>query len=105
MADPLCSAFERLAREFLANHDSLRHEWREVRSVWWGNRRDLVFQPHTAKIPEVFASLNEGQIAVGAGASHQDFEDFGRGLSDEQVARQALERTVELLREHGYVSD
>lgn len=47
--------------------------------------------------------MNEGQIAVGAGESHDDFEDFGGGLSDEQVARQALARLIALLEEQGYV--
>jgi len=104
MADPLTLAFEHLAREFLARHPSLRHEWRDVRSRWQGDRRDLVFQPHTPQSPEVFASLNDGQITVGAGQSHDDFEDFGRGLSDEQVAQLAFNRLVELLKENAYIS-
>jgi hypothetical protein len=62
-----------------------------------------VFPPHLAGVPEVFVSLNDGQIAVGAGKSHDDFEDFGRGLTDEQVAQRAFARLVGLLKEHGYI--
>ena len=104
MANPLASAFEALARELLEEHPSLRHEWREVDSRWWGGRLDLVFPPPSPEIPEVFASLAPAQIAVGAGEQHEDFENFGRRLTDEQVARLALERLVELLMEHGYIT-
>jgi hypothetical protein len=105
MADPLSPAFERLARDFLAGRASLRHDWRNVRSRLSGNRLDLVFQSPSPKVPEVFVSLNERQITVGAGKSHEDFEDFGRGLTDEQVAQRAFSRLIELLKEHGYISD
>jgi hypothetical protein len=104
MAAPLASAFEALARAFLEDHESLRHEWREGDSRWWGDRLDLVFQPPSPEIPEVYASLLAAQIAVGAGEQHEDFESFGRRLTDEQVARLAFERLVELLMEHGYIT-
>jgi hypothetical protein len=103
MADPITAAFERLARDFLSVHSLIRHEWRDVKE-WWGSRRDLVFPPPAPEVPEVFVSLMDyGQIAVGTGQSHDDFEDFGRGLTDEQVAQEAFDRLVELLRGNGYL--
>jgi hypothetical protein len=98
------SAFERLARDFLAQHPSIRHQWRPIRDRLWGDRLDLVLEPGSAAMPEVWASLREGQIAVGAGGSHDDFETFGRRISDEEVAQEAFVRFVALLRAHGYVA-
>jgi hypothetical protein len=104
VSDPTKSEFERFAREFLSAHASVVHEWRDVRDKW-GVRRDLVFPPPAAGVPEVFASLLDVQIAVGDESHHEDFEDFGRGLTDEEVARRAFEKLVDLLRGHGYLSE
>jgi len=103
MKSNLDRAFERLARAFLSEHPEVRHEWREVKSRFWGNRIDLVCG--TGSPTEVFASLQGGgQIALGlTTGEHEDFEDFGRGLSDEQVAQAAFDRFVELLAEHGHL--
>ena len=95
-------AFESLARGFLSEHPEVRHGWRQVKSRWAGDRVDLVCGGGPAN--EVFASLMAGQIAVGlTGGAHQDFEDFGRGRSDEEVAREAFDYFVKLLRQHGYL--
>jgi hypothetical protein len=100
----MVSTFEALTREFLEDHPSLPHDWREGDSRWWGNEVDLDFRPPSPEIPEVFARLRGGQIAVGAGEQHEDFEKLGRRLTDEQVARLAFERLVELLTQHGYIT-
>ena len=92
--------FESLARSFLTEHPDVRHEWREVKDRFWGDRTDLVCGSGTPN--EVFASLLGYQIAVGlTNGDHQDFEDFGRGLADSEVAREAFEYFVGLLRHHG----
>ena len=92
-----------LARQaFLAQHPTIPHEWRDVASRWSGSRRDLVCGP--GQTNEVFASLLGPQIAIGATrGEHEDFEDFGRGLSDEEVAREAFNRFVEILTEAGHL--
>jgi hypothetical protein len=72
--------FEALARSFLAEHPTIRHEWRHVRNAW-GGRTDLICEPGTAN--EVFASLTSWQITIGTQGSDIDFEDFGRNLSDD----------------------
>jgi hypothetical protein len=94
--------FEALARSFLAEHPTIRHEWRHVRNAW-GGRTDLICEPGTAN--EVFASLTSGQITVGARGSDTDFEDFGRNLSDDQIAREAFGQFLKLLSESGIVSE
>ncbi len=102
MPKELQSAFESLARRFLSEHPEVRHEWREVKSRWVGDRVDLVCGAGAAN--EVFASLLDGQIAVGLTSGvHQDFEDFGRGRTDEEVAREAFDYFLKLLRDHGHV--
>ena len=98
MPDPIDAAFESLARAFLAEHPEVVHEWRSVKH-WWGSRRDLVCAPDSPA--EVYASLLSGQIAVGDRTHHTDFGDFGRGLSHEAVAREAVEYLIELLEQHG----
>jgi len=102
MTSGLDLAFERLARGFLATHPQIKHEWRPV-AKWHGTRTDLVCAPGLPN--EVFASLLGHQIAVGATAAtdHEDFEDFGRSLSDDQVAQEAFDCFVALLREHGHI--
>jgi hypothetical protein len=102
MEPSLAHEFEKLARPFLATH-SVPHEWRDVKSAWWGNRTDLVCgigQPD-----EVYASLMEHQIAVGTSrGSHDDFEDFGRHLTDAEIAREAFTQFVSLLQVHGHLN-
>jgi hypothetical protein len=45
-----------------------------------------------------------GQLVVGlTKGEHHDFEDFGRDISDEDLAREAFDRLVALLREHGHL--
>jgi hypothetical protein len=102
MVKKLEGAFENLARGFLSEHPEVRHEWRQVKSRWAGDRVDLVCGGGAPN--EVFASLTDGQIAVGLTSGvHQDFEDFGRGRPDEDVAREAFDYFVKLLRDHGYL--
>jgi len=102
MPNQLDSAFQSLACRFLSEHPEIPHQWREVKSRLAGNRLDLVCGAGTDN--EVFASLLDGQIAVGvANGIHQDFEDFGRGRTDEEVAREAFDYFVTLLGEHGHV--
>jgi len=86
MTDPGSQAFERLARAFLAQHSALNHEWRPVRSLWSGDRLDLVVTPPSPDAPEVWVSLTDGQITVSGPDGHRDFENFGRPLTEEQVA-------------------
>jgi len=96
-------AFESLAKEFLAAHPEVGHEWREVRSRRDGDRTDLICGPGAAN--EVFASLLGYQIALGlTKGEHQDFESFGRGITNEQVAKEAFERFAALLDEHGHLA-
>ena len=102
MTSPLDQGFEARAKAFLAAHPDIPHEWREIRSHLLAPRVDLVCAP--GAVNEVFATLSGGQITVGAtGGSHDDFEDFGRGLSDDAVAAEAFERFVQLLRANGHV--
>jgi len=95
-------AFESLAKAFLSDHPEVQHGWRPIKE-WYGDRLDVICgagQPN-----EVFASLVGGQIALGlTSGEHEDFEDSGRGVSDEHVAQQALSRFVELLEEHGHLA-
>jgi hypothetical protein len=99
----LDAAFESLAVAFLAQHPTIPHEWRDVTSRWWGGvRRDLICAPGQKN--EVFASLKGTQIALGiTSGDHEDFEDFGRSVSDEEVAREAFDRFVEVLSEAGHL--
>jgi hypothetical protein len=76
--------FETLVRKFLEEHPEIPHSWRHIRGRWGDSRTDVVCWPQTGY--EVFATLRRYQIAVGTGDSHADFEDFGRGLTDEQLA-------------------
>ena len=62
---------ESLARDMLARNNSIKHEWRPVASHWWGDHLDLVCNPETAN--EVWATIRDGQIAVGDRESHHDF--------------------------------
>jgi hypothetical protein len=50
----------------------------------------------------VWASVRGSAIAVGAATVHEDFERFGRDVSETVVAREAFTHLVTLLREHGH---
>ena len=97
--------FERLAREFLAQHASLRHEWRVVPSTISGERLDLVMTPPAPSVPEVWATLRDHQITVGVDREASDFETWGRPMTDEQVAAEAFAHFVTQLRERHYIHD
>jgi hypothetical protein len=93
--------FERLVREFFMDHPEIVHEWRDVKELF-GSRRDIICEAGTPR--EVFASLNRGgQIAVGITrtGNHGDFEDFGRKVSDSEIATEAFNFFIECLRETG----
>ena len=100
MTDTAEKVFESLAREMLGRNPAIGHEWRAVKSRWWGDRLDLVCNPGTSY--EVWATIREGKIAVGDRDDYDDFEDFGRGLSESALAHEAYECFVRLLREHGH---
>ena len=87
--------FEALARSYLSEHPGIPHEWRHIRSITSGGRTDLVCRAMNGA--EVFASLTSSQITVGSGKDADDFENFGRGLSEAAVAKEAFERFVQLL--------
>lgn len=96
-------AFESLASPFLSRHPEISHEWRQVKDpVWGGDRTDLVCGIGTPN--EVYASLLGYQIAVGVtNGDHRDFENYGRGLADKDLAKEAFDRLAELLRLHGHL--
>ncbi len=101
-SSPLQSAFERQARAFLATCPHIQHEWRDVTSRLTGDRRELICAVGTAN--EMFASLSDRQLTVGlTHGNHDDFEDFGRGLSDEAVADEAFRHFVALLTSSGHL--
>jgi hypothetical protein len=91
--------FESLARSYLSQHPSIVHEWRPIKSALSGGRTDFICRAESGA--EVFASLTSGQITVGSGAESTDFEDFGRGLPNAAVAKEAFERFVQLLQREG----
>ena len=86
--------FEILARDFLSRHQSVPHSWREVRDVA-GGRTDLVCWPDTES--EVFASMTDYQITVGTRKNAEDFETFGRDMTDDDLARVALDALKSLI--------
>ena len=94
--------FRSLANAFLLDHPQVSHEWRTVKSRLSADRVDLVCAPGDAN--EVYASLLGGQIAVGDRVDHTDFADYGHGLSAEEIARDAFNDLVELLRRHGHLA-
>lgn len=53
---------------------------------------------------EVFATVRPTAAVVGTPNAHDDYQDFGMGRSDADLARDAFERFVELLREHGHLA-
>jgi hypothetical protein len=92
--------FESLARDMLARNPAIKHEWRPIDSRGSGDRLDLVCNPKTAN--EVWATIRNGQIAVGDHESHEDFEQFGRRLPESALAEEAVKYLISLLRVHGY---
>lgn len=91
--------FETLARKFFEEHPQIPHSWRHIRGRCGDSRTDVVCWPDTSY--EVFATLRDYQIAVGTAGSHTDFEDFGRDLTDEQLAREAFSHFLDLIRQIG----
>lgn len=91
-------SFEAMARAYLARNAGVPHTWREIRDAS-GGRTDLVCWPGTSG--EVFASLTDYQITVGSSDSVEDFEKFGRDLSDEELASEAWARFMSLIAERG----
>jgi hypothetical protein len=72
-----------------------------VRSRLTGDRRDLVCDPGTSR--QVFVTVRAGEAVVGTTDFHDDYQDFGTGQSDADIAREAFARFVELLRENGHL--
>ena len=87
--------FEFLAKPFLSRHSDIVHEWRPIKNALSGGRTDLICRAKNGS--EVFASLASYQITVGSGQESKDFEDFGRGVSAEDLAKEAFEFFVLLL--------
>ena len=87
-----------MAREYFAQHPDIPHTWREIKDAS-GGRTDLVLWPGTSL--EVFASLTESQITVGDGNTAEDFESFGRSLSDKELACEAWASLESQIRKHG----
>ena len=81
---PVDTSFEALLKAFLAEHPAVSCEWRQVTQLVH-SRTDVICG---VGLPtEVFASFNRGgQITVGvtSDSHHEDFEDFGRRISDEK---------------------
>ena len=96
--------FESLARQFLAAHPEVHHEWRQIRGLFgWGvARTDLLCAPCEER--EVFASLHGGQITVGNNSEDTDFEPWGRNMSQAEVEREAFAFFVQLLERSGIVA-
>ena len=68
-----------------------------------------VGRPDRSRLPaggagaEIWASAYDSQIAVGSGEHHTDFEHWGRGWTDREVAQEALDYIVSLLVQHGHL--
>lgn len=93
--------FEKLATDYLGVHPDVAHEWRRIKDRISRDRTDLVCAPGTDK--EVFATLRNTAIAVGSERDHVDFEVFGRGLAQLELAKEALEYFAELQRNTGWL--
>jgi hypothetical protein len=96
--------FESLARQFLAAHPHVRHEWRQIRGLFgWGiARTDLLCAPGGGR--EVFASLRGGQITVGSKSDDTDFESWARETSQAEVEREAFAFFVHLLEREAIIA-
>ena len=86
--------FVKIARDYFSLHPEISHDWREIRDIA-GGRTDLVCWPDTPH--EVFASLTEHQITIGNNNTDQDFESFGRNVSDIDLANEAWKYFEELI--------
>jgi hypothetical protein len=93
--------FEKLVMPFLEANPSVSHQWRSVHGWLSGDRRDLVCAEGTPR--EVFVTLRPGDAVVGTREFHDDYQDFGSGQSDAEIASEAFARFVELLRENGHL--
>ena len=91
--------FEELARWYLTEHREVRADWRPIASRLWGDRLDLMCVRPDGH--EVWATIRPGQIAVGIGPEHADFEDFGRGMSEEQLGEEAFAEFRDLIEGRG----
>jgi len=60
-----------------------------------GGRTELRFAPGADN--EVLVVLRSYQITIATPSGDEDFEDWGRGLSAEQVAREAFSHLLEAL--------
>lgn len=99
----LQKSFEHRARAFFAAHPEIRHQWRESASRLVGTRLDVICAPGASN--EVFASLSVGQLTVGpTRGEHTDFEDFGRGLSDDAIAEEAFRHFLDVLTHAGHLA-
>jgi len=97
--DPITSAFQTLACEFLSQHGAIAHRWTKVPSLWSGDRLDLVCAPDTPE--EVWVTLRPGMIAVGDRDEHMDFPDDGVEKREAAViAKEAFDEFLGLLRLH-----
>jgi hypothetical protein len=99
--DTARECFRTMAREFMTAHPRIGHEWRDMPSSITGGRTDLICSENTPR--EVWATLRDDSIAVGAGSSHTDFEAFGRSISTDQLAGEAFAEFVRLLQEKGHI--
>jgi hypothetical protein len=80
--------FEHLAQGFLERHPELKFQWSTIENIA-GGRTDLLIRPGEAS--EVFASLTDAQITIGTRTQARDFEAFGRNITPEELAAEALE--------------
>jgi len=94
--------FRRLFGAVAARHTALVHEWQDKSCLTWGPRLDLVCAAGTSS--EVYATIYEYSVAVGDAAGHTDVEDFGRGLSDGQIAQEAISLLEAKLDQHGLIT-
>jgi len=86
--------FERLVRQFLATHPQIGHEWHRVDSVLTGGRTELTCTIGNLEVP---VTLRDYQIVVG----DTDFEDFGTGKSEAEIANDALAFLISSLQASG----
>ena len=93
--------FEILAKDYLQRHPGIDHEWRRTKDRSSGDRTDLICAPDSEN--EVFATLRSDSITIGDKHGHVDFEDFGRGLSQQKLAAKALAHLIKLLKKTGHV--
>lgn len=98
---PLEQEFRRLFGALAERTPALRFEWRDKSNLVSGSRLDLVCAADTPA--EVFASILGASIAVGDLSDHADVEDFGRDLSDDELADEAFRLLEQKLESHGLI--